>query len=125
MNKLTPIFIKEPSGQVFVGPIWHQQLTAFQTNLKSFIGNDAVAYTWYYRCSNLPYLAFDISGSLGECNITIAIAGETSLPSMEEANFPRELELELLDAVDAHYFVASIEDVLAIKTLSGPRTKAK
>jgi hypothetical protein len=125
MNKPTPIFIKEPSGQVLVEPIWHQQLTTLQTKLKSLIGNDAVAYTWYYRCSNLPYLAFDISGSLGECNITIAITGETSLPSIDETNFPRELELELLDAVDAHYFVTSIEDALTIKTLSGPRTKAK
>jgi hypothetical protein len=114
---------------VLVEPSWHKQLTTFQTNLKSFIGNDVVACIWYYRCSNLPYIALDISGSLGECNITIAITGETLLPSMEETGFPRELELELelelLDAVDAHYFVASIEDALTIKTLSGPRTKDK
>lgn len=125
MNKLTPIFIKEPSGQMFIEPIWHKQLSSFHTKLKSIVGNNAVAYAWYYRCSNLPHLAFDISGDIGNCNMTITIAGETTLPSTDKTEFFNELEFELFDAVDAHYFVASFADVLGITVLSGPRKKAK
>ena len=72
MNKLTPIFIKEPSGQMFIEPIWHKQLSSFHTKLKSIVGNNAVAYAWYYRCSNLPHLAFDIVKSKSCCKFTLS-----------------------------------------------------
>lgn len=123
MNQYTPIFTKGPSGRVQVEAMWIGQISIFHVKLKALIGETTITHSWYYRSSNIAYLTFDVSGTNGDCNMTIAITGETKLPALNNTKLANELELEVLDAVDAHYLIVSFAEILGASIFFGPKTQ--